>query len=93
MHTKYTSSWEVIGNYNIKSKSKDSQKVARSEIRQRYRILHRCSIFLKGNCNDRELLYRMMLLHDARLTTKASTLVVIAFVTNNIRTKSRSLLD
>ena len=40
VHTKYTSSWEVIGNYNIKVKSKDSQKVARSEIRQRYRILH-----------------------------------------------------
>jgi len=41
VHTKYTSSWEVIGNYNIKVKSKDSQKVARSEIRQRYHILHR----------------------------------------------------
>ena len=35
VHTKYTSSWEVFGNYNIKVKSKDSQKVACMEIRQR----------------------------------------------------------
>ena len=40
VHTKYTTDWEYIGNYSIKVKLKYSQRVAGSEIRQRYCISH-----------------------------------------------------